>query len=98
MEHITVHFETESPFRATEIAADLQNVAQALYHPLRAVTYYDASNGDHNCLPQRRGLPCLHNLPPDAPDFEDYDEAAARDFRARLRVDFPHAKVRVYLR
>lgn len=98
MDRVTIQVETASGYRASEIVGDLQNVAQVLYHPMHAVAFFDESNRSHSCMEERRGQPCPHFLPPDDPAYIDYDESAARDFRARLRVDFPFARVRIYLR
>ena len=98
MERVTIRIETESGFRASEVVGDLQNVAQVLFTPLRPVAFWDGSNRSHSCLEERRSLPCPHYLPPDDPGYVDYDDSAASDFRARLRVDFEPAQVRIYLR
>ncbi|MBI4496594.1 MAG: hypothetical protein HY689_01685 [Chloroflexi bacterium] len=97
MEQVVVQVQTEGPFRASEIVADLQNAAVALYHPLRPVTYWDGSNRSHLCPHERQTGRCPHILPPDDPEHVDYRTTAEREFRARLEVCFPHAQVCIYL-
>ena len=94
-----VSIETEGPFRATEAMADLRNVAETLYFPMRFVAFWDTeADGAHLCRQDERGKECPHKLPSDDPSYEDYATTAERDMRATLEVSFQPAGVRIYLR
>lgn len=97
MEQVVVRVESQGSFRASEIVADLQNAAVALYFPMRPVAYWDGSNQTHVCPEERRGGACPHVLPPTNPDYVDYRDTAERVLRAKIAVCFPHAQVCIYL-
>ncbi len=99
MERVVVSIETDGPFRATEAMADLRNVAETLFFPMRFVSFWDEqADGAHLCRQEQRGEACPHRLPPDDPGYEDYSTAAERDMRATLEVSFKPAEVKIYLR
>lgn len=99
MERIVVSIETGGPFRATEAMADLRNVAETLFFPMRFVAFWDAqADGAHLCRQEQQGQECPHRLPTDDPRHEDYSTAAQRDMRATLEVSFQPAGVIIYLR
>lgn len=97
MEQVAVELRTQGGFRASEIVADLQNAAVALYFPMRQVAYWDGSNQTHICPQERQGAGCPHVLPVSDPGYVDYKETAERMLRAKLEVSFPHAQIRIYL-
>ncbi len=99
MERVSVSIETAGAFRATEAMADLRNVAETLFFPMRFVAFWDTqADGAHLCRQEERGQECHHNLPSDDPRHEDYSVVAERDMRATLEVSFQHAGVKIYLR
>ncbi len=99
MERITVSIDTDGPFRATEAMADLRNVAETLFFPMRFVAFWDAqAGGAHLCRQEQLGRECPHKLPSDDPGYEDYSTTAQRDMRATLEVSFQPAGVVIYLR
>ena len=99
MEHVVVNIQSDGAFRATEVVADLRNVAETLFNPFRLVGFWDEqAGGMHLCPQERLGRECLHNLPPDDPRRVDYAAAAATEMRATLEVSFPHAGVYLYMR
>ena len=99
MERVSISIDTEGAFRATEAMADLRNVAETLYFPMRFVGFWDSqADGAHLCRQEELGQECPHNLPSDDPSYEDYSVAAERDMRATLEVSFQHAGVVIYLR
>lgn len=96
---VVVSIEDNEVFKPTEIIADLQVVAETLFHPLRTVGLWDFHADDmHICPQERKGDKCPHKLSPDSPDYISYSDTAQRDLGARLRVQFPHANVSLYLR
>ena len=99
MEHIEVSIRTDGAFRATEVIADLRNVAETLFNPMRLVGFWDQqAGGMHLCPQEQLGRECLHNLPPDDPRRVDYATTAGGEMRASLEIGFPHAGVFLYLR
>ncbi len=99
MERVTVEIRTEGDFRATEIMADLRNVAQTLYHPLRPISFWDVTaDNAHLCPFQNRGQECLHLLPKDDPRYVEYARTVEDQMDGVLEVYFPHAQVYIYLR
>ena len=99
MEHVTVDITTPGGFRATEIMADLRNVAQALYHPLRPVTFWDVmAENAHLCPHQNQGQECPHLLPLDDPRHVEYAYTVEHQMDGILEVYFPHAQVYIYLK
>ena len=99
MERIVVSIDTEGPFRATEAMADLRNVAETLFFPMRFVAFWDTqADGAHLCRQEELGRVCPHRLPLEDPQYEEYSATAERDMRATLEVSFQHAGVVIYLR
>ena len=98
IERITVSLDSDGSSRASEIVADLRNVAEALFHPLRLVAYWDAqAEGRHICPQADRGEECPHHLPPGSPDHVPYGQTVDRDLAGTLEVCFPHAGLSIYL-
>ncbi len=99
MERVSVSIESDGSFRATEVIADLRNVAELMFNPLRLVGFWDQqAGGAHLCPQETLGRECLHSLSPDDPRRVDYAVTAAGEMRAVLEVSFPHASVYLYLR
>lgn len=98
MDQVTVRFDSEGPFRPSEIVADLRNVAEALFHPLRLVAYWDTqAQGRHTCPQTDRGEECPHLRSPDSLGYADYADTVDRELEGSLEVYFPHARVSIYL-
>ena len=50
--------------------ADLRNVAETLFFPMRFVAFWDTqADGAHLCRQEERGQECLHKLPSDDPQI-----------------------------
>ena len=99
MEQVQVNVTPRAVFRATEVIADLRNVAETLFNPLKLVGFWDnQAGGIHLCPQEQTGGECPHNLPEDDPRYQDYTVTAGNHMRAKLEVYFPHAALLVYLR
>ena len=99
MHHVQVNIQAEGGFRATEVMADLRNVAETLFYPLKLVGFWDQqAGGMHLCPQEQRGRECLHKLPTEDPRHVDYATTADDDMRAIVEVNFPHAGVVIYLK
>ena len=99
MEHVTVDIRAEGGFRATEIMADLRNVAQFLYHPLHPVAFWDVmAENVHLCPYLEQRQECLHFLPSDDPRHVEYADTVEHRMDGIVEVHFPHAQVYIYLR
>ena len=99
MEVVEVVIKSDGAFRATEILADLRNVAETLYFPMKLVGFWDTQAGNaHLCPQERLGKRCPHVLPPSDPAHVPYALAVQRDLGATLEVRFPHARVSVFLK
>ena len=99
MHHVQINIEAEGGFRATEVIADLRNVAETLFNPLKLVGFWDSqADGMHLCPQEQLGRECLHKLPSEDPRHVDYVTTADDDMRAVLEVSFPHAEVVLYLK
>ena len=85
-------------FRPSEIIADLRTAAEALYFPLRMVGFWDSHADMHLCPWEQRREECPHRLDSGDEGHVEYDVTASRDMGATLRVEFPHARVSLYLR
>jgi len=98
IERITVLLESAGSSRASEIVADLRNVAEALYHPFRLVAYWDAqAGGRHTCPQTDRGEECPHEGPPEESGHVPYAQTVEMELEGSLELYFPHAEVSVYL-
>ncbi len=99
MDHAEINIQAEHGFRATEVIADLRNVAEVLFNPLKLVGFWDnQADGMHLCPQEELGRQCPHKLPPEDPGFIDYSVTADEYMRAVLEVDFPHAGLVIYLK
>lgn len=99
MNRVQITIEAEGSFRATEVIADLRNVAETLFSPLKLVGFWDdQADGMHLCPQEQLGRECLHKLPSDDPRYVDYITTADKDMRAVLQVSFSHASLIIYLK
>lgn len=97
MNTVTVNFETDTGMRASEIIADLRNVSETLYYPMKLVGFRDHKQDLHLCPQEERREACPHGLPDSDPKYVDYETHLQRSRNANLRVDFPHADISIYL-
>jgi hypothetical protein len=97
MDRVTVNIETQSGMRASEIIADLRTAAETLYFPMKLVGFRDHRQDMHLCPHQERRQACPHELDRSDPDYVDYELTLERERQANLRLDFPHARVTLYL-
>ncbi len=83
--------------RASEIVADLRNVAETLYFPMKLAGFWDYQADMHLCPQEERRQECPHKLPESDPRYAEYTETLQRERRASLEVFFQHANVSIYL-
>ena len=97
METIEIAFDGVQVYRPTEITADLRNISEILFHPMRMVGYWDVPSQDHLCPQAKLGAPCPHARRDDDPERVDYLTTVERDLDGVLDVYFPHAEVHIFL-
>ena len=97
MTRVTVDIHTNSDFRSTEIVADLRNVAEILFFPMRCVGFWDVPTGGHICPQLQRCEECPHRGGSPEEDLLVYQGTVERQLRGALEVVFPHADVYIYL-
>ena len=99
MDRAEINIEAEHGFRATEIIADLRNVAETLFSPLKLVGFWDdQADGMHLCPQEQTGKECPHKLSLMDSNHVEYSVTADIDMRAILEVSFPHASLKIYLK
>ena len=98
MTSVTVDIHTESGFRATEILADLRNVAEVLFYPMMCVGFWDGPSGGHICPQLQRGEECSHSNVPGPEPLAAYRLTVEDQLRGSIEVVFPHADVNIFLR
>lgn len=99
MDRAEINIEAEHGFRATEVIADLRNVAETLFSPLKLVGFWDEqADGMHLCPQEQTGKVCPHKLPLIDSNHVEYSVTADTDMRAVLEVSFPHADLKIYLK
>ena len=94
MESVTVNLSTVGKFRSSEIVADLRNVAEILFHPMRCVGFWDMSTSGHICPQIQRNEECNH-VGVSAVDI--YRDLVEREMGCVIEVHFSHADVFIYL-
>ena len=97
MRSVTVEVHTDGVFRASEIMADLRNIAEVLFHPMRCVGFWDGPTGGHICPQLQRGQQCSHGNRPPAEALENYQRTVEDELHGVLEVVFPHADTHIYL-
>ncbi len=98
MKTVNITIEPNAPYRATEVIADLRNVAESLYFPMKLVGFRNARADIHLCPQEERRESCPHRTPDGRLDSASYARALERERKAILEVAFEHAEVSVYLR
>jgi hypothetical protein len=97
VERVEVSFSKGTDYRPTEIVADLRNAVESLYHPMKAVAYWDVRTRDHSCPHALLGRVCPHTLPEGDPRHVPYERTVERDLDGVADVYFPHAQVHIYI-
>ena len=97
MNKVTINIVTDSGMRASEIMADLRNVSETLYYPMKLVGFRDHRLDLHLCPQEERREVCPHRLLDSDPRYVDYETHLQRSRYANLRLDFPHADISIYL-
>ena len=97
MNTATINIVTESGMRASEIIADLRNASEILYYPMRLVGFRDYKLDLHLCPQEQRREECPHGLAESDPRYVDYEAFLERSMHAKIRLDFPHADISIYL-
>ena len=64
MDRVTINIDCDGSARASEIIADLRNVAETLFFPMKLAGFWDAQADIHLCPDEERGEACFHRLPP----------------------------------
>ena len=57
MNTVNITIEPNEPYRATEVVADLRNVAESLYFPMKLVGFRDSRENIHLCADEERHIP-----------------------------------------
>jgi hypothetical protein len=97
MEIVTVNIEPNRPIRATETMADLRNVSESLYFPMRVAGFWDTRPDLHLCPDEERRQECSHRQPNGEFDAKAYASTMERMRHATLQLEFPHAQITLYL-
>ena len=94
---VDIRVHADSDFRATEIVADLRNIAETLFFPMKCVGFWDIPTKGHICPQLQRGHECPHRdgSAPEVPD--GYRDTVENELGGVLEVAFPHAGVYIYL-
>ncbi len=98
MEIVTVNVDPNAPFRASETMADLRNVAESLYFPMKTAGFWDTRLDLHLCPEEERRQECPHRLANGDLDTAAYSLSLERNRHATLQLEFPHAQITLYLR
>jgi len=97
MEIVKVIIEPNIPYRATETMADLRNVAESLYYPMKTAGFWDSRPDLHLCPEEERRQECPHRLANGDFDASAYSRSLERNRNVILQLEFPHAQITIYL-
>jgi hypothetical protein len=98
MQRVAINIDTKEDIWATQAMADLRNVAENLYHPLREVGFWDQNAEQlHLCKLLSLGKECPHVLDETDPAWVSYVETVEQEMNGVLEIYFPHAEVYIYL-
>ena len=98
MQRVSINIATIDDVWATQAMADLRNVAENLYHPLREVGFWDETADQlHLCRLLSLGKECPHVLDEADPGRVSYVETIEQEMNGTLEIYFPHAEVYIYL-
>lgn len=94
MELVTINLSTVGKFRGSEIVADLRNVSEILFHPMRCLGFWDMSTSGHVCPHIQKNEECNHV---GIGAVDKYRDLAEREMGCVIEVHFSHADVFIYL-
>ena len=97
MEIVTINIEPNRPYRATETMADLRNVAESLYFPMKVAGFWDTRIDLHLCPEEERRKECPHRRSSGEFDEDAYARSMERMRHTTLQLEFPHAQITIYL-
>lgn len=98
MNKVSIQIETGSNIRASETMADLRNVVENLYFPMRVAGFWDAQANVHLCPQEERRQECPHKQVDDAgANRTAYIETLQKERKATTEVYFPHADMTFYI-
>ena len=95
---VEVNISTKSSFRPTEIVADLRNVAETLYHPLKLAGFWDERTSEHLCIDENKGVLCSHRTKEGTFSIALYIQDDRPLSKHTMIVKFPHARIWIFLR
>ena len=95
---VEVNISSQNTFRPTEIVADLRNVAETLYHPLKLSGFWDERTSEHLCIDKNKGHICQHITSEGVFSVELYLQDDRPLAKHIMIVKFPHASVWILLR
>ncbi|MDP6102279.1 MAG: hypothetical protein QF579_03095 [Dehalococcoidia bacterium] len=99
MHRVRINIEAENSLRATKVIADLCNVAEIVFNPLKLVEFWNQQADGVHLYPQvQLGRECLPKPPPSDPWHVGYVTTADRDMRAVLEVNSSRADSYLYLK
>lgn len=97
MNKIVINIETEGDIRASETMADLRNVVENLYFPMRIAGFWDFQADVHLCPQEERRQECTHRLADAAAGISAYVKTLQKERNANVEVYFPHADISFYM-
>jgi hypothetical protein len=97
MNNIVINIETESNIRASETMADLRNVVENMYFPLRVAGFWDSQANVHLCPQEERRQECPHKSEDGEVSKPAYVETLQKERKVSTEVYFPHADLTFYL-
>ena len=97
MNKVVVNIETQGDIRASETMADLRNVVENLYFPMRIAGFWDFQADVHLCPQEERRQDCPHSLGDTATRQSAYIETLQKERNANVEVYFPHARLSFYM-
>lgn len=97
MNKVIIRIDTNDEVRASEIIADLRNVVEVIYFPMKMVGFWDSQGDIHLCTENDQTVTCAHKLPKTDNQYVDYAYSLQRECQANLEIVFPHAQITLYL-
>ena len=97
MNRVVVNIETGGNIRASETMADLRNVVENLYFPMRVAGFWDSQADVHLCPQEERRQECPHKLADIESSRSAYIETLQKERKASTEVYFPHADLTFYI-
>ena len=97
MNKIVINIETEGDIRASETMADLRNVVENLYFPMRIAGFWAFQANVHLCPQDERRHGCTHRLADPAAGISAYVQTLQNELNTNVEVYFPHADISFYM-